>query len=72
MGLLSSKQRLLVNRISQLVINETDLSSSSSEDEKANVNELNVLEMSHLETFGKKLFKSKKAIDQRLVNLFKV
>ena len=63
MGLLTSKQRLLVNRMSQLVINETDLSSSSSEGEKAVPNELNALDFKHLEKFGKQMFKSKRTID---------
>ena len=72
MGLLSSKQQLLVNRISQLVINETDLSSSSSDGDKAVHNELNALDIKHLKKFGKQMLKSKKVIDQRFVNLFKV
>ena len=72
MGLLSSKQRILVNRLSQLVINDSQGSSSGTEGRKADGDELNVLELKHLEKFGKKMFKSKKAVDQRFVNLFKV
>ena len=47
-------------------------SSSGSEGRKADGDELNVLELKHLETFGKQMFKSKEATDQRFVNLFKV
>ena len=63
MGLLSSKQRILVNRLSQLVINDSQGSSSSSEGRKADGDELNIIELNHLETLGKQMFKSKKATD---------
>ena len=72
MGVLSSKQRILINRLSQLVVNDSQGSSSGSEDRRGDGEELNVIELKHLETFGKQMFKSKKATDQRFVNLFKV
>ena len=56
MGLLSSKQRILVNRLSQLVINDSQGSSSGNDGRKADGDELNVLELKHLEKFGKKMF----------------
>ena len=55
-GLLSSKQRILVNRLSQLVINDSQGSSSGNDGRKADGDELNVLELKHLEKFGKKMF----------------
>ena len=62
----------MINRLSQLVVNDSQGSSSSSEGRKADGDELNTIELNHLETLGKQMFKSKEATDQRFVNLFKV
>ena len=59
LGLLSSKQRIFVNRLSQLLIKDSGGSSSGSETRKADTMELNVVEVKQSKTSGKKMLKSK-------------
>ena len=58
LGLLSSKQRIFVNRLSQLFIKE-DSEESESDNKKANAMELNAVEVKQSKTFGRKMLKSK-------------
>ena len=71
MGLLTQRQRLLVRRMSPIVINENFLDSSSDQEQGSYEEENKPIEKEFLQQAVKKIARSKDKTDQRFVDLFR-